>query len=80
LYLVTRGDFGVSCEWKKTDKEQIQERGCPVTLRFEWDERKATSNLRKYHVSFDEASTVFQDPLARIFDDEPHTQPRSLGK
>jgi hypothetical protein len=32
FYLVTRGDFGVSCEWKKTDKEHIQESGLPVTL------------------------------------------------
>lgn len=44
-----------------------------MPLRFEWDERKAVSNLRKHRVSFDEASTVFRDPLARIFDDEPHS-------
>jgi uncharacterized DUF497 family protein len=30
-------------------------------LRFEWDRRKAAANLRKYGVSFDEASTVFHD-------------------
>lgn len=40
---------------------------------FEWDERKAASNLDKYGVSFDEASTVFDDPLASIFDDERHS-------
>ena len=28
-------------------------------LRFEWDRRKAGTNLRKHGVSFDEASTVF---------------------
>jgi uncharacterized DUF497 family protein len=40
---------------------------------FEWDRRKATANLRKHGVSFDEALTVFKDPLARIFDDEDHS-------
>ncbi|MEW6666153.1 MAG: BrnT family toxin [Thermodesulfobacteriota bacterium] len=43
-------------------------------LQFEWDSRKAAANLRKHGVSFDEASTAFQDPLARIFDDEDHSQ------
>ena len=38
-------------------------------LRFEWDEGKAASNLRKHDVTFDEAGTVFADPLAVIFDD-----------
>ncbi len=42
-------------------------------LRFEWDRRKAAGNLRKHGVSFDEASSVFHDPLARIFDDEDHS-------
>lgn len=43
-------------------------------LCFEWDRPKAASNLRKHRVSFDEASTVFRDPLARIFDDEDHSE------
>lgn len=42
-------------------------------LRFEWDRRKAATNLRKHSVSFDEASTVFSDSLAKIFDDEAHS-------
>ena len=29
---------------------------------FEWDDRKAWSNLAKHGVSFEEASTVFADP------------------
>ena len=51
-----------------------------MPFRFEWDERKAVSNLRKHRVSFDEASTVFRDPLARIFDDESHSaeEPREI--
>ena len=33
-------------------------------MRFEWDPRKAAANLAKHGVSFDEASTIFGDPLA----------------
>jgi len=44
-----------------------------MALQFEWDEGKAVSNLRKHGVSFDEASTVFADPLSVIFDDEEHS-------
>jgi len=42
-------------------------------LGFEWDDNKARSNLKNHRVSFDEAKTVFIDPLARIFDDEAHS-------
>lgn len=31
-------------------------------MRFTWDEKKATRNLRKHGVSFDEAATCFEDP------------------
>ena len=44
-----------------------------MSLRFEWDRRKAASNLSRHRVSFEEALTVFSDPLARIFDDEDHS-------
>ena len=44
-----------------------------MSLKFEWDPRKAASNLSKHGVSFQEAVTAFADPLARIFDDEDHT-------
>ena len=40
---------------------------------FEWDRDKAKSNWIKHGVSFDEATTVFDDSLARIFDDELHS-------
>ncbi len=33
-------------------------------MKFEWDEQKAEVNLRKHGVSFDEAGSVFLDPLA----------------
>jgi uncharacterized DUF497 family protein len=45
-----------------------------MSLRFEWDTAKATANSRKHGVGFDEASTVFSDPLAVIFDDDRHSQ------
>ena len=44
-----------------------------MAYRFEWDAEKAKSNWLKHGVSFDEASTVFDDALAKIFDDEPHS-------
>ena len=37
-------------------------------MQFEWDANKAAANYRKHKVSFDEALTVFRDPLAAIFD------------
>jgi uncharacterized DUF497 family protein len=44
-----------------------------MPLVFEWDSRKAKSNLRKHGVSFDEACTVFDDSRATIFPDEDHS-------
>lgn len=44
-----------------------------MSYRFEWDDDKARSNQIKHGVSFDEAATVFDDSLARIFDDELHS-------
>lgn len=44
-----------------------------MSLKFEWNPRKAASNLSKHGVSFQEALTAFADPLARIFDDEDHS-------
>jgi len=44
-----------------------------MSLRFEWDPKKADTNLAKHGISFDEAVSVFGDPLARIFNDEAHS-------
>ena len=44
-----------------------------MSLRFEWDPEKAAANLTKHGVSFEEALSVFSDPLARIFDDADHS-------
>ncbi|HEX7314055.1 MAG TPA: BrnT family toxin [Pyrinomonadaceae bacterium] len=42
-------------------------------MRFEWDEDKAVTNLTKHGVSFEEAATVFGDPLSDTFDDPDHS-------
>lgn len=41
-------------------------------MRFTWDLRKATANVRKHGVTFEEATTVFADPLALIVEDATH--------
>jgi uncharacterized protein len=40
---------------------------------FEWDPAKAAANLVQHGVSFEEAATVFQGPLAKIHDDPDHS-------
>jgi uncharacterized DUF497 family protein len=42
-------------------------------MEFEWDEDKAESNLSKHSVSFEEAMTVFDDPLYVDFYDPDHS-------
>jgi uncharacterized DUF497 family protein len=42
-------------------------------VRFEWDPRKATANLRKHGVSFDEAKSVFSDDVAQSWADNAHS-------
>jgi uncharacterized protein len=44
-----------------------------MSVRFEWDPKKAKVNFSKHGVSFEEAMTVFSDPLARIFNDDLHS-------
>lgn len=40
---------------------------------FEWDLRKAAENLERHGVSFEDAASVFGDPLAITFDDPGHS-------
>ena len=49
-------------------------------MQFEWDAAKAARNLAKHGVSFDEASTVFGDPLAGTIGDPSHSgeEPRFI--
>ena len=44
-----------------------------LALEFEWDPRKAAANLAKHKVPFEEAATVFGDPLGRIVADSRHS-------
>ena len=41
-------------------------------MEFEWDPKKATVNNHKHGVTFQEAATVFGDPLAVTFADIDH--------
>jgi uncharacterized DUF497 family protein len=38
-------------------------------IEFEWDPKKAASNLKKHGVSFEEASTAFWDDHALVIDE-----------
>ncbi|MFQ5473723.1 MAG: BrnT family toxin [Dehalococcoidia bacterium] len=40
---------------------------------YEWDPKTAATNLRKHGVSFEEAATVFLDPLAMTYADPDHS-------
>ena len=42
-------------------------------MRFEWDTKKAEKNLKKHGVTFEEAATIFGDPLAVTFQDPDHS-------
>ena len=42
-------------------------------MEFEWDEEKAAANLAEHEVSFNEAKTVFDDPLYVDFYDPDHS-------
>ena len=45
-----------------------------MNVQFTWDPAKAMANRRKHGVTFEEALTVFADPLARIHGDPLHSQ------
>ncbi|MBL0686999.1 MAG: BrnT family toxin [Sulfurospirillum sp.] len=42
-------------------------------MNFEWDDKKAKSNLLKHHISFEEATTVFGDDLSITIEDPLHS-------
>jgi uncharacterized protein len=44
-----------------------------MPLKFEWNPKKAKKNIEKHGVSFDEAATVFSDPLSMTYDDPDHS-------
>lgn len=44
-----------------------------MALQFEWDSRKARVNKRKHGITFEEASTIFDDPLSITIHDPAHS-------
>ncbi len=40
---------------------------------FAWDKEKASRNLVKHRIAFEEAATVFGDPLSNTFPDQDHS-------
>jgi uncharacterized DUF497 family protein len=44
-----------------------------MPIGFEWDPIKARANARNHGISFEEACTVFDDPLSRTIDDPDHS-------
>ena len=42
-------------------------------MKFEWDRNKEKLNIKKHTISFDEAVTVFYDPLSATFADPDHS-------
>ncbi len=43
-------------------------------MQFEWDEKKSATNKQKHGVSFEEAQTVFFDPLTKVAADPDHSK------
>lgn len=44
-----------------------------TNLQFTWDERKAVRNVEKHQVGFEEAKTIFDDPMFISFIDDEHS-------
>lgn len=49
-----------------------------MTLKFEWDETKNRLNRKKHGIWFEEAQTVFDDPLSRLFHDKVEVEERYI--
>jgi uncharacterized protein len=45
-----------------------------MALEFAWDPQKAEANRQKHGVSFDEATTIFTDPLSLTISDPDHSE------
>ena len=43
---------------------KIKKHGIILTMKIEWDPKKAKLNLKKHGVAFEEAATVLSDPMA----------------
>ena len=58
---------------QETDIQSEAPSAILISMKFEWNENKAVANLSKHGVSFDEAKTVFDDPLYVDFYDPDHS-------
>ena len=45
-----------------------------MAISFEWDPAKAEANRRKHGIGFDEAATIFGDPISLTITDEQHSE------
>ena len=45
-----------------------------MSIAFEWEAAKAAGNVRKHRVSFEEAASVFSDPLSLTISDPIHSE------
>ena len=45
-----------------------------TTPRFEWEPRKASANLKKHGISFEEAKSAFYDESAKLISDPDHSE------
>jgi uncharacterized DUF497 family protein len=45
-----------------------------TSLRFEWEPRKASANLKKHGISFEGARSVFYDESAKLISDPDHSE------
>jgi uncharacterized DUF497 family protein len=66
-----REDFGPYKAIKRL--YNIDQKFYILCVDFDWDRKKAAKNLNKHKVSFEEASSVFGDPLSDTFDDPDHS-------
>jgi len=57
----------------RTERSKLVHSERSMVPEFEWDAQKAAENLKNHWVAFDEALTVFADPLANIFDNPDHS-------
>jgi len=82
-----RTAFGPSCQWFGSLASLFGLKNKPhvffiftnsyaisVSMIFEWDEKKARVNLKKHGVSFDEAVSIFRDPLSITVADPTHSE------
>jgi uncharacterized DUF497 family protein len=51
-----------------------------LRMEFDWDKNKVAANLGKHGISFDEAETVFADPLYVDFYDPDHSYDEHIGE